>query len=89
MPSIDVLFFSAARVYKNKTLGVLLTGMGEDGVDGLGAIQKLRGKTIAESKETAVMYGMPKFAAERGVADKILPNYEINESMNNYSKQAN
>jgi len=86
MPSIDVLFFSAARVYKNKVLGVLLTGMGEDGVDGLGAIKKFKGKTIAESKETAVMYSMPKIAAERGVADKILPNFEINKDLIRYSK---
>ena len=72
-----MLFFSTARVYKNRTLALLLTGMGEDGVSGLGAIQKFGGKTISESKETSILYGMPKLAAERGVADLILPNFEI------------
>ncbi|MFX1294835.1 MAG: chemotaxis-specific protein-glutamate methyltransferase CheB [Promethearchaeota archaeon] len=87
IPSIDVLFFSAVRVYKNNTLGILLTGMGEDGVIGLGAIQNVGGKTLAESKETCVLYGMPKIAAERGVADLILPNYEIQEQIQLFSKK--
>ena len=77
IPSIDVLFFSAARIYRERTLGVLLTGMGRDGVAGLGAIQRLGGKTIAESEETAVLYGMPRNAKEDGVADMILPDYKI------------
>jgi two-component system chemotaxis response regulator CheB len=87
MPSIDVLFSSAARVYKNRTMGILLTGMGEDGVDGLAVIKKLGGKTITESQETCVLYGMPKFAAERGVADLILPNFEIKDYILNFTKQ--
>ncbi|GAG82642.1 unnamed protein product, partial [marine sediment metagenome] len=45
MPSIDILFFSATRVYKDRTMGVLLTGMGSDGVEGLGSIKKVGGKT--------------------------------------------
>ena len=81
MPSIDALFISAAKIYKNKVLGILLTGMGEDGVRGLGVIQKFGGKTISESKETCVLYGMPKFAAERGFSDEILPNYKISEKI--------
>ena len=88
-PSIDVLFFSAARVYKNNTMGILLTGMGEDGVDGLEAIQKFRGTTISESKETSILYGMPKIAAERGVADMILPNYRINEQIIRFARRFN
>ncbi len=78
-PSVDLLFLSAAKVYQNRTLGILLTGMGEDGVEGLGAIQKAGGNTIAESEETCILYGMPKFAAERGFANIILPNYKIIE----------
>jgi len=85
IPSIDVLFFSAARIYRDKTLGVLLTGMGRDGVAGLGTIQKLGGKTIAESEETAVLYGMPRNAKEQGVADMILPDYKIGEFFLQYS----
>ncbi|MFX1389223.1 MAG: chemotaxis protein CheB [Promethearchaeota archaeon] len=76
-PSVDVLFYSTARVYKDKTLGILLTGMGKDGVEGLRAIRDNGGKTIAESEETSILYGMPKVAAETGVADLIIPNYKI------------
>lgn len=80
-PSVDVLFYSTARVYKRKTLGVLLTGMGRDGVDGLRAIKLEGGKTIAESEQTSVLYGMPKIAAEEGVANLIVPSYKIAEEM--------
>ena len=83
-PSVDVLFYSTARVYKEKTLGILLTGMGRDGVDGLHAIKSKGGKTIAESEETSVLYGMPKVAAETGAADLIIPNYKIVEKMINF-----
>ena len=80
-PSVDVLFYSTARIFKDKTLGVLLTGMGRDGVSGLRAIKSRGGKTIAESKDTSVLYGMPKVAAETGAADLILPNYKIIDEM--------
>ncbi|MFX1375383.1 MAG: chemotaxis protein CheB [Promethearchaeota archaeon] len=80
-PSVDVLFHSTARVYKEKTLGILLTGMGKDGVNGLQTIKSKGGKTIAESEETSVLYGMPKVAAETGAADLIVPNYRIIEEM--------
>ena len=80
-PSVDVLFYSTARVYKEKTLGILLTGMGKDGVNGLQAIKAEGGKTIAESEETSILYGMPKVAAETGAADLILPNYNIVDEM--------
>ena len=83
-PSVDVLFYSTARVYKEKTLGILLTGMGRDGVDGLHVIKSEGGKTIAESEETSILYGMPKVAAETGAADLIIPNYKIVEEMINF-----
>ncbi|MFX0080322.1 MAG: chemotaxis protein CheB [Candidatus Hodarchaeota archaeon] len=85
-PSVDVLFYSTARVYKEKALGILLTGMGRDGVDGLHAIKSKGGKTIAESEETSVLYGMPKIAAETGAADLIVPNYKIVEEIINFVK---
>ncbi len=80
-PSVDVLFYSTARVYKEKTLGILLTGMGADGASGLKAIKHEGGRTIAESEETSILYGMPKAAAESGAADLILPNYKIVDEM--------
>ena len=88
-PSIDVLFFSAARVYKSNTLGILLTGMGDDGVDGLEVIQKFKGITISESKETSILYGMPKIAAERGVVDMIIPNYRVKDQIIRFAKRFN
>jgi two-component system chemotaxis response regulator CheB len=83
-PSVDVLFYSTARIFKEKTLGVLLTGMGRDGVAGLRAIKSEGGKTIAESEETSILYGMPKVAAETGAADLILPNYKIVDEILNF-----
>ena len=85
-PSVDVLFYSTALVYKQRTLGILLTGMGRDGVAGLKAIKTEGGKTIAESEETSILYGMPKIAAETGVANLIIPNYKIIEEMINFVK---
>jgi two-component system chemotaxis response regulator CheB len=76
-PSVDVLFYSVAEVYKNNTMGILLTGMGKDGVNGLKAIKEKGGKIVAESQETAVLYGMPKFAAQTGLLDDIIPSYKI------------
>ena len=58
--------------------------MGRDGVDGLHAIKSEGGKTIAESEETSVLYGMPKVAAETGAADLIIPNHKIVEEMINF-----
>lgn len=81
MPSIDVLFFSAAKIFRNRSMGILLTGMGSDGVEGLGAIKRVGGKTIAESEETSILYAMPKFATEKGFADVVLPNYKIAEQI--------
>ncbi|MFX1418317.1 MAG: chemotaxis protein CheB [Promethearchaeota archaeon] len=80
-PSVDVLFYSTARIYGSYTMGILLTGMGSDGVEGLRAIKAKGGMTIAESKDTSVLYGMPKVAAETGAADLILPNYKIIDEM--------
>ncbi|MFX0024034.1 MAG: chemotaxis-specific protein-glutamate methyltransferase CheB [Candidatus Hermodarchaeota archaeon] len=87
IPSVDVLFFSAAKVYKNQILGILLTGLGDDGAAGLEAIKKEGGKTIAESEQTCVVYGMPKAAVKRGAANLIVPNYEIKDHMMNFAKK--
>ncbi len=88
-PSVDVLFFSAAETYKNHTLGILLTGLGNDGAQGLKAIKSKGGKTIAESEETSVIYGMPKAAVKIGAvpANMVLPNYKINDYMINFAKK--
>src|SRR5579863_7406046 len=63
-PSADVLLRSVAEEYKANAVGVLMTGMGDDGAEGLGAIKKEGGMTIAQSEESCVVYGMPKAAIE-------------------------
>jgi two-component system chemotaxis response regulator CheB len=73
IPSVNVMMLSAARVRPGRVLGVLLTGMGDDGADGMVAIRSGGGVTVAESDESCVVYGMPRAAAERGGAERLLP----------------
>lgn len=76
-PSINAMMLSAAEAYKNKVVGVLLTGMGKDGVKGMAAIHDVGGKTIAQDKQSSVIYGMPKAAYEAGAVDQVLDIKEI------------
>jgi two-component system chemotaxis response regulator CheB len=71
-PSVDVLFRSVAEAFNRQAIAVLMTGMGEDGAEGLGAVQKSGGITIAQSEPSCVVYGMPKAAIERGYATRIV-----------------
>jgi two-component system chemotaxis response regulator CheB len=73
VPSVDLMMKSAAMHFGGRALGVILTGMGSDGREGMGLIKGMGGKTIAESRETAVIYGMPKEAVEAGVVDRVVP----------------
>ncbi|AEJ43287.1 CheB methylesterase domain-containing protein [Alicyclobacillus acidocaldarius] len=73
LPSIDALFSSAACLPGIRAIGVLLTGMGRDGVDGLRAIRESGGLAIAEARETAVVDGMPRRAREYGWVDEVVP----------------
>jgi two-component system chemotaxis response regulator CheB len=72
-PSGTVLFESVARAFGRRAVAVILTGMGRDGVDGLRAIRRVGGRTVAESEATAVVYGMPAAAVQAGLADFVLP----------------
>lgn len=72
-PSGTPLFQTVAAAYGRSALAVILTGMGRDGVEGLRAIRKAGGRTIAESEATAVIYGMPAAAVDAGLADFVLP----------------
>jgi two-component system, chemotaxis family, protein-glutamate methylesterase/glutaminase len=71
-PSVDVLMRSVAEEFKNQAVGVLMTGMGDDGAEGLGEIKKQGGMTIAQSEDSCVVYGMPKAAIERGYANRVI-----------------
>jgi two-component system, chemotaxis family, protein-glutamate methylesterase/glutaminase len=72
-PSVDVLFRSAASVAGKNAVGILMTGMGDDGADGLLEMRKAGAPTVAQDEATCVVFGMPKEAIERGAACKIAP----------------
>ena len=72
-PSADVLFHSVAQEFALTAVGVLMTGMGEDGAEGLGAIKAAGGMTIAQSEESCVVSGMPRAAIQKGYANKVIP----------------
>jgi two-component system chemotaxis response regulator CheB len=76
-PSVDVLFHSVARTAGSSAIGVLLTGMGADGADGLLAMKKAGAPTIAQDESTCVVFGMPREAIARGAATAVRPLPEI------------
>ncbi|GAB6098548.1 chemotaxis response regulator protein-glutamate methylesterase [Halanaerocella petrolearia] len=87
-PAIDVTFKSLAQSFKDRTIGILLTGMGQDGAQGLKKIKEVGGYTIAQNKKTATIFGMPKeairlgavteVASLEGIADKVIS--KLNDS---------
>ena len=79
--SIDSTMKSAAKIYGSDTIGVLLTGMGKDGVRGLKAIKEVGGCTIAEDSSTCVIFGMPRAAIESGYVDRIAPIHQIAQTI--------
>jgi len=76
-PSVDRLFASAAKHYGRDVLAVVLTGMGDDGRKGVSAVKQTGGSVLAESEETAVIFGMPQQAIRTGAVDRVLPLHEI------------
>ncbi len=76
-PSATVLFNSVAEEYGNSSIGVIMTGMGEDGVEGLKKIKEKGGFTIAQNEDTSIVFGMPKVAIETGCVDRVLGLHEI------------
>lgn len=76
-PSVDALMISVSELYPGRALGVILTGMGNDGCMGLMALKKTGGRVFAQNEDTCVVYGMPKAVVDAGIADKILPIEEI------------
>ena len=72
-PSADVLFHSVAQEFGPTVVGIIMTGMGEDGAEGIGAIKNSGGMTIAQSEDTCVVSGMPRAAILKGYANKVIP----------------
>jgi two-component system, chemotaxis family, protein-glutamate methylesterase/glutaminase len=85
-PSANVSMDSIAEIYKDKCLGVILTGMGCDGVKGVTKIYKYGGKTIAEDSSTCIVFGMPKAAIQAGVVSEIMPLGDIALAINDWAK---
>jgi two-component system chemotaxis response regulator CheB len=77
VPSVGVMMASILSIYGADTIGVLMTGIGDDGADQMVAIKEAGGHTIAESEQTAVVYGMPREAIERGGACVVAPSHEV------------
>jgi len=76
-PSVDITMKSILSLYGSNVIAVLLTGMGCDGADAMAEIRKAGGRTIAESEDSCVVFGMPKEAIKRGGAEFVLPSHEI------------
>ncbi|MBS1238489.1 MAG: chemotaxis response regulator protein-glutamate methylesterase [Deltaproteobacteria bacterium] len=80
-PSVDLLMSSTADAYQEQSIGVVLTGMGNDGVNGMKEIRSKNGYIIAQDEETCVVYGMPKAVITAKLADAILPIDKISEEI--------
>jgi two-component system chemotaxis response regulator CheB len=80
-PSINVLFRSVAAAYGDRALGVVLTGMGEDGLAGSRALRHAGSRVIAQDAATSLVWGMPGSVARAGLADRVLPLGRIAEAI--------
>jgi two-component system, chemotaxis family, protein-glutamate methylesterase/glutaminase len=80
-PAADVTMRAAARAWGRRVVGVIMTGMGRDGVEGLREIKKAGGVTLAQERASCVVYGMPKAAIESGVVDRVVPLEEIADAL--------
>jgi two-component system chemotaxis response regulator CheB len=85
-PSVDVLFDSVARAAGTGAVAVLLTGMGSDGADGMLAIRRAGGSTIAQDEASSIVFGMPKEAIARGGAERVLPLDRIATALRNLDR---
>ena len=72
-PSVDVLFRSVAEVYGDGALAIVMTGMGQDGLRGAEKIRETGGQVLVQDEESSVVWGMPGFVAQAGIADAVLP----------------
>jgi len=80
-PSVDRLFRAASEACRDKLIAVILTGMGDDGSEGIRDVRERRGKTIAESSQTAIIFGMPAEAIKTGAVDEVLALNQIPEAI--------
>jgi two-component system chemotaxis response regulator CheB len=72
-PAVDVLFRSVAEVYRPHALAIVMTGMGQDGLRGCERVREAGGQVLAQDEASSVVWGMPGFVANAGLADKVVP----------------
>jgi two-component system chemotaxis response regulator CheB len=77
IPSVDVLMTSVAEAFTNRSLGVIMTGMGCDGAEGMASIHRRGGLTIGQDEATCAVYGMPRACAELGILTRSVPLAQI------------
>jgi len=87
-PSCDILLSSVAESFGSAAVGVILTGMGSDGVLGMRRIKQAGGRTIAQDETSSVIFGMPKLAIDDGSIDQVLPLHEIGAEMTRAASDA-
>ncbi len=86
-PSLDVTLLSAVNLYGSKVLGVVLTGMGKDGLLGSGTLKRSGGSVLVEHESTCVVYGMPKEVFDAGYADGAYPLPELADHINRFTRR--
>lgn len=85
-PSVDSLFFSMATTLRGRAIGVLLTGMGDDGAQGLLRMRRMGARTVVQDKASCAVFGMPKAAVELGAAEHVIPINDIGAFLTRASK---
>lgn len=83
-PSVDILFNSVAEEYRERVMGIILTGMGSDGANGIENIKDLGGYTVAQDQASSVIFGMPGSAIKTGKVDRIISLHNIADFVNDY-----
>jgi len=87
-PSVDVLFRSAAYAAGRNALGIILTGMGDDGARGLLEMKQAGALTLAQDEESSIVFGMPKEAIALGAADRVVPLRRVAGEITAYAARA-
>lgn len=87
MPSVDVLFRSVAKYAGSNALGIIMTGMGDDGARGLKEMHEAGANTVAQDEQSCVVFGMPKEAIKLGAAERVVPLVTIAGIIEQYGKQ--
>lgn len=77
VPSVDVLMQSVASSFRSLAMGIIMTGMGSDGAQGMNAIHREGGFTLGQDEQSSAVYGMPRTCAEMGILDRVVPLSQI------------